>query len=282
MPQTCRWAGAVRVVMPRGACGNGCLLLILWSRWRCRSVVTRAVAITARARWWAAARAGAGSEAVAVPARTVVIRVRRAVVNDRCRAATGWPVWGPLRNGVAMAAAERVAAWTSSVATIQAACSCRISSGVAERRIRPGARSGVVQGGLSGRRRNYIDVRSLCLGEGKRRASVSSCLRRLVVTRRSPYVIELSAVDRAALQQRARAYTALHHQVMRAKIVLLAAAGVENTVIADRLDVGVQLVSKWRKRFFEEGLDGLKDRQRTGRPRAFSPCSGGDGQGAGL
>ena len=101
------------------------------------------------------------------------------------------------------------------------------------------------------------------------------------MTRRSPYVIELSAVDRAALQQRARAYTAPHHQVMRAKIVLLAAAGVENTVIADRLDVGVQLVSKWRKRFFEEGLDGLKDRQRTGRPRAFSPCGGGDGQGAG-
>jgi transposase len=53
-------------------------------------------------------------------------------------------------------------------------------------------------------------------------------------------------------------------------------------VIADRLDVGVQLVSKWRKRFFEEGLDGLKDRQRTGRPPAFSPCGGGDGQGAGL
>ena len=62
------------------------------------------------------------------------------------------------------------------------------------------------------------------------------------MTRRSPYVIELSAADRAALKQRARAYTAPHHQVMRAKIVLLAAAGVENTVIADRLDVGVQVV----------------------------------------
>ena len=93
------------------------------------------------------------------------------------------------------------------------------------------------------------------------------------MTRRSPYVIELSAADRAALKQRARAYTAPHHQVMRAKIVLLAAAGVENTVIADRLDVGVQLVSKWRKRFFEEGLDGLKDRQRTGRPPAFPPVA---------
>ena len=73
------------------------------------------------------------------------------------------------------------------------------------------------------------------------------------MTGRSPYVIELSAVDRAALQQRARAYTAPHHQVMRAKIVLLAADGLENTVIADRLDVAVQLVSKWRKRFYRGG-----------------------------
>jgi hypothetical protein len=32
VPQTCTWAGAVRVVMPRGACENGCLDLILWSR----------------------------------------------------------------------------------------------------------------------------------------------------------------------------------------------------------------------------------------------------------
>ena len=99
-----------------------------------------------------------------------------------------------------------------------------------------------------------------------------------VVTRHSPFVIELSPEDRAVLEQRVRTYTAPHHVVIRAKIVLLAAAGWENTVIADRLDVPVQLVSKWRKRFFEEGLDG----PRSGRPRAFSPCGRGGGQGVGL
>ena len=93
------------------------------------------------------------------------------------------------------------------------------------------------------------------------------------MTRRSPYLIELSAADRAALEQRARAYTAPHHQVVRAKIVLLATDGWENTKIAARLDIAAQLVSKWRKRFFEEGLDGLKDRPRTGRPRAFPPVA---------
>jgi hypothetical protein len=103
-----------------------------------------------------------------------------------------------------------------------------------------------------------------------------------MVTRRSPFVIELSPEDRAVLEQRCRAYTAPHHVVTRAKIVLLAAAGCENTVIADRLDVPVQLVSKWRKRFFAEGLEGLRDRPRTGRPRAFSPGGRGGRQGVGL
>jgi transposase len=95
-------------------------------------------------------------------------------------------------------------------------------------------------------------------------------------------VIELSSDVRAVLEQRARAYTAPYHQVVRARIVLLAAEGLENTVIAERLDVRVQLVCKWRKRFFEEGLDGLADRPRSGRPRAFSPCGGCSGQGLGL
>jgi transposase-like protein len=102
------------------------------------------------------------------------------------------------------------------------------------------------------------------------------------MTRRSPFVIELSPEGRALLEQRARAYTAAYHQVVRAQIVLLAAEGRENTVIAQRLNVGVQLVSKWRKRYFEEGLDGLDDRPRTGRPRDFSPSGGGGGQGAGV
>lgn len=102
------------------------------------------------------------------------------------------------------------------------------------------------------------------------------------MTRRSPYLIELSAQDRAVLEQRARSYTAAYYEVVRARIVLLAADGLQNTVIAARLDVRPQLVSLWRKRFFDEGLKGLKDRPRTGRPRVFSPSGGGGGQGAGV
>jgi transposase len=91
------------------------------------------------------------------------------------------------------------------------------------------------------------------------------------MSRRSPFVIMLSDDDRAALERRARAYCAPHGQVVRAKIVLMAAGGLANTAIAQRLDVHVDVVSRWRRRFAEEGLAGLADRKRSGRPRRFAP-----------
>ncbi len=89
------------------------------------------------------------------------------------------------------------------------------------------------------------------------------------MSRRSPFVIMLSEADRAVLEERARAYTAPFAEVIRAKIVLLAADGEPNTVIAARLDVHVGVLGRWRKRFTEGGLDGLADRPRSGRPRSF-------------
>lgn len=58
---------------------------------------------------------------------------------------------------------------------------------------------------------------------------------------------------------------------MRAKVALLAAEDLENKQIGERLDLPRQIVSKWRKRFFEERLAGLEERSRRGRPRTFSP-----------
>jgi transposase len=89
------------------------------------------------------------------------------------------------------------------------------------------------------------------------------------MSRRSPFVIELSEADRSALSRVARCYTAPHGQVVRAKIVLLAAEGGSNVAIADELGVDVGVVSRWRKRFWEEGIAGLADRPRSGRPRVF-------------
>ena len=93
--------------------------------------------------------------------------------------------------------------------------------------------------------------------------------------RRSPYVIELSEEERLALQQVAARYSSPYREVMRAKIVLYAAQGLANEEIASRLDLPRQVVSKWRKRFYEEGMPGLAERPRLGRPAVFSPTGRG-------
>ena len=89
--------------------------------------------------------------------------------------------------------------------------------------------------------------------------------------RKSPYHVTLSPEHRVELEARARKYTLPYRDVVRAKIVLLAAAGLDNDEIAARLDTRREIVSKWRKRFFEQGLPGLDERPRGGRPPAFPP-----------
>ena len=89
--------------------------------------------------------------------------------------------------------------------------------------------------------------------------------------RKSPYTIALSGSERQRLEGLARAYTSPYRDVIRAKIVLYAAQGLDNDSIAARLDTPRQIVSKWRKRFFEKRLAGLEEEPRSGRPAQFSP-----------
>jgi transposase len=89
--------------------------------------------------------------------------------------------------------------------------------------------------------------------------------------RKSPYTLRLSRNERRELEARARKYTLPYRDVVRAKIVLMAAEGLDNDEIAARLDTRREIVSKWRKRFFEQGLPGLDERPRGGRPPTFSP-----------
>lgn len=91
------------------------------------------------------------------------------------------------------------------------------------------------------------------------------------MSRTSPYLIELSGDERRVLEERARRYTLPYRDVVRAKIVLLAAEGLRNDQIADRLDTRREIVSKWRKRFFYERIAGLEEQPRTGRQPVFPP-----------
>ncbi|WP_206442687.1 IS630 family transposase [Streptomyces boncukensis] len=73
------------------------------------------------------------------------------------------------------------------------------------------------------------------------------------------------------LEARVRAHTASQREVRRARIVLLVAAGLGTREVAWRVGVAETTVVRWRDRFLAEGLDGLEDRPRSGRPRTFGP-----------
>ena len=89
------------------------------------------------------------------------------------------------------------------------------------------------------------------------------------MSRRSPFEVQLCSEVRTVLEVRASSRSAPHAEVVRARIVLLAAEGARNIDIAQRVGVCVDVASKWRKRFCEHGLVGLKDQARSGRPRTF-------------
>ena len=100
--------------------------------------------------------------------------------------------------------------------------------------------------------------------------------------RSSPYRIVLSRDEARELTRRAAKYTLPYYQVVRAKMILLAAQGWGNDQIAATLHTRREIVSLWRKRFYRERLGGLEDQVRPGRPRAFSPSRGRAGQGTGV
>jgi DNA-binding NarL/FixJ family response regulator len=72
--------------------------------------------------------------------------------------------------------------------------------------------------------------------------------------RKSPYTIVLSADEAKELSRRASKYTLPYFEVLRAKMILLAAQGLDNDEIALRLNTRREVVSMWRKRFFEQRL----------------------------
>jgi transposase len=91
--------------------------------------------------------------------------------------------------------------------------------------------------------------------------------------RRSPFQIRLTPDERQKLESLGRKYTASFQDVMRAKIILLADEGWSNQDIADQYRLSRQVVSKWRKRFFEDRANGLVNRSRPGHPPVFSPAN---------
>jgi len=84
----------------------------------------------------------------------------------------------------------------------------------------------------------------------------------------SAAALPISPADQAVLRRWANAAQAPAALVRRAKLLLLAAEGVANSEIAERLGVSRPTVIAWRKRYVRQGLTGgLADRPRRGRPQ---------------
>src|SRR3954469_25695366 len=77
----------------------------------------------------------------------------------------------------------------------------------------------------------------------------------------------LRSGDRELLGSWTRSSSVRAGLAQRARIVLLAADGVSNTEIAERVGVARQTVISWREGYTSSGMQGLTDEQRTGRPR---------------
>ncbi len=76
--------------------------------------------------------------------------------------------------------------------------------------------------------------------------------------------------DRSQLKTIASSRNMPHSLVVRARLVLMAADGVSNTVIAQKLGLSRLSVGLWRRRYIAHGIQGLNDELRPGRPRTIS------------
>jgi len=81
----------------------------------------------------------------------------------------------------------------------------------------------------------------------------------------------VTAAERRRLEKVAHSRTAGYQRVIRARIVLDAACGRSNAEISRRRGVAADTVRLWRGRYADEGMAGLADRRRSGRPPRFTP-----------
>ncbi|MGO9898656.1 MAG: IS630 family transposase [Solirubrobacteraceae bacterium] len=83
--------------------------------------------------------------------------------------------------------------------------------------------------------------------------------------------IVVSPEDRAELERIVRSRRAGRRMVERAQVVLGAAEGLSAREIAERLGCSEKLAGRWRARYERDGITGLRDAPRSGRPLTHGP-----------
>src|SRR5487761_680455 len=81
--------------------------------------------------------------------------------------------------------------------------------------------------------------------------------------------LQLEPEQREQLEAMASSRSLPHGLVTRVRIVLLSADGLSNKDIATRLRLNQVTVGLWRRRFVKQGLSGLHEELRPGRPRSI-------------
>jgi len=87
--------------------------------------------------------------------------------------------------------------------------------------------------------------------------------------RYAPTPIVLKPEERATLESWVRSSSTEQRYAFRAQIVLLADTGWGTNAIAGHLSTRAATVTKWRKRFAKDRIEGLKDAARKGKPRRY-------------
>ena len=85
--------------------------------------------------------------------------------------------------------------------------------------------------------------------------------------------VQLSRKDRKVLEACCRSPVTLQRDLKRARIVLLAAAGRSTRSIAKEVGVQPRIVSLWRQRYADQGLEGLQDKPRPGKQPIYTKAT---------
>ena len=90
---------------------------------------------------------------------------------------------------------------------------------------------------------------------------------------RTPKPFEISDEAAETLREWCRSTTLPHGQIMRAKIVLQLSEGMTPTEVSAAHRVSPKTVHRWRNRFEAEGVGGLLERARRGRPTVIDKAT---------
>ena len=83
-------------------------------------------------------------------------------------------------------------------------------------------------------------------------------------------LVVLSGKDRSFLEGQVRRHKVPRSLSDRCRMILLCAEGLQSQEVSERLGVHEHTVGKWRRRFVQDGIEGLTDEYRSGRPRTVS------------